>query len=160
MRGDARHRPGARTIVEIAKHAVVAVGLRGERGDVGHVVGRRALDDGIDALARHQRERIDEGEPTDAIARQLGRLHDHHAAAARPDEHDILQVLGEEELSHLARVRADGDAGTHGVTALGAPIEAWREHRVTGGAQSRGHRLPDPAPLVRAVDQDVGGHLS
>ena len=38
---------------------------------------------GADPLARQQRQRVDEEEPPDPVARQLGGLADHHAARAR-----------------------------------------------------------------------------
>src|SRR5438270_9354918 len=44
--------------------------------------------------------------------------------------------------------------------ALGAAVEARRIDRMPGGPQPVRHRLPNPAALVRAVDQNKIRHLS
>src|SRR5580704_3219141 len=42
--------------------------------------------------------------------------------------------------------------------ALGAAVEAGRIYLMAGGPQPVRHRLPNPAALVRAVDQDESRH--
>src|ERR1700720_294759 len=51
-----------------------------------------------------------------------------------------------------------GDAGAQRVLALGAAVEARRVDRMAGGPQPVCHRLPNPAALVRAVDQNESRH--
>jgi hypothetical protein len=116
------------------------------------------IHDLADLLAGQQRQRVDEDEPADAVAAELGRLDDHHAAGAGADQDDLLEVLEEQELRDLLAMGGVRDAGTHRIVTLGAAVERRRVDRVPGGAQPLRDGLPDPASLVRAVDQDVGGH--
>src|ERR1700730_12865820 len=44
--------------------------------------------------------------------------------------------------------------------ALGAAVEAGRIHLMPGGPQPVRHRLPNPAALVRAVDQNKSRHYT
>src|SRR5438105_11525754 len=44
--------------------------------------------------------------------------------------------------------------------ALGATVEARRIDRVPSGPQAVCHRLPNPAALVRAVDQNESRHCA
>ncbi len=124
----------------------------------GGLVGRHALHDVADPLAGHQRQRVDEDEARDAVARQLGRLADDHASRARADEHDALEIFVEHELRDLLRVRGHGDARADEVVALGAALERRRVHLVPGRPQALDDGLPDPAPLVRAVNEHVRRH--
>jgi hypothetical protein len=44
--------------------------------------------------------------------------------------------------------------------ALGAAVEAGRIYLMPGGPQPVRHRLPNPAALVRAVDQNKSRHYT
>src|SRR5206468_4240806 len=73
-------------------------------------------------------------------------------------EHHLRQVLVEQELRDLLRVRGHGDPGPDQMMALGAAVERRRVYPMPGGPQAFEHRLPDPASLIRAVNQNIGGH--
>ena len=81
-----------------------------------------------------------------------------HAAATGADQDDVLQVLEEQHVGDLGGLGFGVDAGAERVAALGAAVEGGGEHGMAGGAQMRGHVLPDPAALIGAVQQDVGCH--
>src|SRR5260370_42347794 len=51
-----------------------------------------------------------------------------------------------------------GDPGTRRVLALAAAVEARRVASMPGGPQAFRPRLPNPAALVRSVDQNKGSH--
>src|SRR5258708_24744021 len=51
-----------------------------------------------------------------------------------------------------------GAAGKQRVLAVGAAVEARRVDSMPGGPQAIRHRLPNPAALVRSVDQNKGSH--
>ena len=158
MRRVPREGPGACLGVEIGEEPLLGVGAIGSGRDLGRLVGRHALDDVADPLPRHQRERVDEDESRDPVTGQLGGLADDHAAGARPHEDDLGQVLVEQELRDLLRVRGHGDAGPYQMLALRAAVERRRGHPMTGGPQAFDHRLPDPASLIRAVNQHIRRH--
>src|SRR5262249_60781795 len=149
---------GTQPGIEVSEEPLLGVAARGAGGDRCGLVSRRALDDVAHALAGHQRQRVDEGEVPDAVARQLGRTADNHAARARADEHDALEILVEHDLRDLLPVGARGDSRAYEMVALGAAVETRRVHPMPGRPQAVDDGLPDPAALIRAVNEDVRGH--
>ena len=158
MHGAALDRPGAHRRIEVLEQAVLEILPRRPAGQLGVDRGR-ALDDVGQRLAVHQRQRIGEHHARHALAGKLGRARHHHAAGAGAGQHDILQVLVEQEVRDLLGVALGGDAGAHLALALGAAVERRREHAMALGQQLLDGRLPNPAALVGAVDQDERGHL-
>src|SRR5204863_4789966 len=71
MRRDPVERPRAHRRLEILEHAVLGVLTRWAGGEIADLVRRRALDDRVYALAGQQRERVDEVEACDPVARLL-----------------------------------------------------------------------------------------
>ena len=52
-------------------------------------------------------------------------------------------------------MRGHGDAWTKLIAPLGATFERGRVDEMPGGAQALGYVFPDPAALIRSVDQYV-----
>jgi hypothetical protein len=80
------------------------------------------------------------------------------SADCSADEDDVVEILVDHELRDLRGVRGVRDARPQRVAPLGTAVQRRRVHDVPGRAQSLGHRLPDPATLIRPVDQHEGRH--
>ena len=72
--------------------------------------------DGLDAtaeveerLAVHRRDGVEEDEVADAVDRPVGGAGDHQAAVAVADEHDVVEVLVEEDVGDVGDVRLEVD---------------------------------------------------
>ena len=159
MRRAALDRPPPQRRVEIGEQAGLEVVLRGAGAEL-RVDGGRPLDDVGQGLAVEQRQRIGEHHPRHPLARQLRGARHHHAAGAGADQHDVLQIVEEQQAGNFVGVRLGGDAGADLALALGAAVEAGRQHAMALRAQALGDRFPDPAALVGAVQQyEIRHHL-
>src|SRR5262249_59596574 len=61
-------------------------------------------------------------------------------------------------LRDVLPVGARGDSRAYEMVALGAAVETRRVHPMPGRPQAVDDGLPDPAALIRAVNEDVRGH--
>ena len=132
MRGDrmrrvAGERKGARRRLQIGKAAVLGVLARGCDGEPGRDPRRRPVDDLAYPLAVEQCERIDKDKAADPLARHLGGAAQHHAARAGAGQHDVVQILVEQQLGDLLGMALDGDAGAQLVRRSPQPSSerAW-----------------------------------
>jgi hypothetical protein len=100
-------------------------------------------------------ESVNEDQATNAFPRQLCDSADHHAAGAGCNQHDIVEVLKEEELGDLFALRFNRDAGTNLIMTLGTTIKGWRVDRVAFASQQLSRLFPHPASLASTVDQYV-----
>src|SRR6202521_2977533 len=157
MRRVAFECPGAGLGIEVGEQAGRGVlGARPERDPICHR-GRPGQDVG-DLFAVEQGQRIDKNEAAYPLTHQFGGPARHHAAIAGADQHDILQVLVEQQLRHLVGLRFGCDTRTHLALALAATVEARGVDLMPRGAQPVRYRLPDPAALIGAVHQYVCRH--
>src|SRR5580692_3820616 len=69
-----------------------------------------------------------------------------------------MQILEEQQIGDLRCLCRRIDAGANLMTSLAAAVQRRGVHIVTCFAQAFRDRLPDPATLVRTMDQNEGGH--
>jgi len=120
--------------------------------------GGRAPDDVADPLAVEQCQRVDKDHARDPVAPCLGGAAHHHAARTGAGHHDVVQILVDQEIGDFGGLGLGGDAGAQLMLALGAAVQRRGIDRMPGGAQPVGHALPNPAALVRAMDQNECRH--
>ena len=153
MRRVPRQCMGARLGFEIGEHAIFGILTRRTGGQRRGHPRRRTMNDVGNPLSVEERQSIDKDEASDPVGRQFGGSAHDHAARTGAGQRHLAKVLVKHQVGDLGGVRRGRDALPQRMTALGAAVERGRVDQMPGGPQPRRRRLPDPAALIRSVDQ-------
>jgi hypothetical protein len=74
------------------------------------------------------------------------------------DQDDVAQVLPDQEIGDIRDMGAEVDVAAQEMAAFSDTRQRRRKHPMRTGRQQATHARPAPAPMPRAVDQDVIGH--
>jgi hypothetical protein len=76
-----------------------------------------------------------------------------------PEQHEVVEVLGLDQVHHVGEVGVEADLGAGEVHPVAKAGEGHRIDVVAAVTELPGDRLPGPAAEPGARHQHVGGHL-